>query len=159
MLDLEAGEVGFDFNPTVDRIRVVSDSRINVRLNPNNGTVAALDGGLNPGIPMISGAAYTNNFPGATTTILYDIDAIAGKLYKQDPPNNGSLVEVGNLGLTATSSNGFDIGGTSDKAWALLKVNNATRLYQINLMTGAATQANAYTFMPDIQGFAVGLGF
>ena len=150
---------GFDFNPTVDRIRVVSDSRINLRLNPTNGTLAALDGGLNPGTPMISGAAYTNNFPGATTTVLYDIDAIAGKLFKQDPPNNGGLVEVGNLGVTATSNNGFDIGGTSDKAWALLKVNNATRLYQINLMTGAATQANAYTFMPDIQGFAVGLGF
>jgi hypothetical protein len=31
---------GFDFNPTVDRIRLVSDSGQNLRLNPNSGAGA-----------------------------------------------------------------------------------------------------------------------
>src|SRR5437867_1935256 len=34
---------GFDFNPVVDRIRVVSDSDQNIRLNPNDGTLTATD--------------------------------------------------------------------------------------------------------------------
>ena len=37
---------GFDFNPTVDRIRVVSDSAQNLRLNPATGAVAFTDGTL-----------------------------------------------------------------------------------------------------------------
>jgi hypothetical protein len=35
---------GFDFNPTVDRIRVVADSRDNFRLNPDTGSVAGVGG-------------------------------------------------------------------------------------------------------------------
>ena len=42
---------GFDFNPTVDRIRVVSDTGQNLRLNPDTGAVAAVDGALNQGRP------------------------------------------------------------------------------------------------------------
>ena len=52
---------GFDFNPTVDRIRVVSDTGQNLRLNPDTGAVATADGAINPGTPRIVGSAYTNN--------------------------------------------------------------------------------------------------
>src|SRR3954451_5377319 len=34
---------GYDFNPTVDRLRDVNTSDVNLRLNPNNGTVAGTD--------------------------------------------------------------------------------------------------------------------
>jgi len=37
---------GFDFNPTVDRIRVTSTTTQNLRLNPNDGTLAATDSAL-----------------------------------------------------------------------------------------------------------------
>ena len=150
---------GFDFNPTVDRIRVVSNSGQNLRLNPNDGTVAAVDAALNPTTAKISAAAYTNSFAGSTATVLYDIDYTTGKLFKQDPPNAGTLVEVGSLGVMPTESNGFDIGGTSNKAWALLTVGGATKLYSINLTSGAATAVGTYTFMGTYRGFAVGLGF
>jgi hypothetical protein len=150
---------GFDFNPTVDRIRVVSNSGQNLRLNPNDGSLAATDGMLNPGTPSVTGAAYTNNFAGATTTILYDLDCGTGKLYRQDPPNNGTLVEVGSTGLSFESSNGFDIGGQSGTAWAILTVNGSTKLYEINLNTGAAAPAGNYSFSGTISGFTVGLGF
>ena len=91
--------------------------------------------------------------------LLFDIDHITGKLYKQDPPNTGTLVEVGSLGVTATEGNGFDIGGTSNKAWALLTVGGTTKLYSINLTSGMATAVGTYTFTGNYRGFAVGLGF
>jgi hypothetical protein len=147
---------GFDFNPTVDRIRVVSNTGQNLRLNPDNGLVAGVDGTLSAGA-AITGAAYTNNFAGATSTILYDIDAEAGTLYKQDPPNAGTLVPVGSLGLTAASSSGFDIGSSSGNAYALLTVGGVTKIYIVNLTTGAAT-AGA-TLAGAVTGFTIGLGF
>ena len=154
---LAGSSFGFDFNPTVDRIRVISNTGQNLRLNPNDGTVAATDLPLNPGVPAVSAAAYINNFPGATTTTLFDIDPATDKLYMQNPPNNGTLVEVGALGIDISSDNGFDIGGTSNKAYALVTVGGTTKIYTINLTTGAATEAA--TFPNAARGFAVGLGF
>jgi hypothetical protein len=156
---LSGTSFGFDFNPTVDRIRVVSNTGQNLRLNPNDGKIAAVDGALNPTSARVSAAAYTNNFAGSTATVLFDIDHVTGKLYKQDPPNNGTLVEVGSLGVATTETNGFDIGGTSNKAWALLNVGGITRLYSINLTSGMATAAGSYNFTGNYRGFAVGLGF
>ena len=154
---LNGTSFGFDFNPTVDRIRVVSNTGQNLRLHPTLGGIAAVDGALNPGSPAVTAAAYTNNFAGATTTVLFDIDIAADKLYTQNPPNNGTLVEVGPLGINAEASSGFDIGGTSGNAWAVLTVGSNTKLYSINLTTGAAT---AIGDLPaGTHSLAVGLGF
>ena len=73
---------GFDFNPTVDRIRLVTSSGLNLRLHPETGAVAATDGNLNPGTPNVSSAAYTNNTSGASATELFVIDNTSGMLYK-----------------------------------------------------------------------------
>lgn len=154
---LSGTSFGFDFNPTVDRIRVISNTGQNLRLDPNTGAIAAVDGSLNPGTPMATAAAYTNNFPGATATTLFDIDAGTDKLYIQNPPNNGTLVEVGSLGINAEANNGFDIGGTSNKAYALLRVGGTTKMYSINLTTGAATLFS--DFPSHVKGLAIGLGF
>ena len=49
-IDLDLGTdvnvIGFDFNPTVDRIRVVSSNDRNYRLNPNTGAIAFIDTNL-----------------------------------------------------------------------------------------------------------------
>ena len=148
---------GFDFNPTVDRIRIVSNSGQNLRLHPETGAVAAIDLLLNPGTPSVTAAAYTNNFAGATTTTLFDIDTQTNRLLKQDPPNNGTLVDVGPLGVTAAAANGFDIGSTSGTAYALLTVGGTTKVYTINLTTGNATAGATLT--GNVKGFALGLGF
>lgn len=150
-------DFAFDFNPTVDRIRVVSNLGQNLRLNPVDGSVAAIDGAITPVMSAVTAGAYTNNFPGATTTLLFDIDAAAGRLFKQDPPNMGTLVDVGALGVTGASANGFDIGGTSGNAYALLTVGGVTKVYSVNLMTGAATAGATLT--GNFTGFALGLGF
>ena len=154
---LSGTDFGFDFNPTVDRIRVVSNTGQNLRLNPNDGTIAAADLTLNPGSPMISAAAYTNNFAGATSTTLFVIDHNTDKLYQQNPPNNGTLVETGSLGINITNANGFDIGSMSQKAYLIASVGLSTRIYSINTMTGAATSVSDYP--NTVKAFTLGLGF
>lgn len=154
---LSGASFGFDFNPTVDRIRVVSNTGQNLRLDPNTGLVAAVDGTLNPGTPAVSGAAYTNNFAGATTTTLYVVDATTDKLYIQNPPNNGTLVEVGSLGINITADNGFDIGGKSNRAYGLFTVGTVTKLYALDLTTGLVVSLADFTGVA--KGFALGLGF
>lgn len=154
---LDGAYFGFDFNPTVDRIRVVSRNGQNLRLNPVTGGVAAMDAMLNPGIPRIASAAYTNNFAGATSTTLFDIDCHTDSLYKQMPPNDGTLVPVGPLGVDILSENGFDIGSTSGIAYAIFSVGSTNGLYTINLTTGAATKL--MNFPVKVNGFTIGLGF
>jgi len=131
---------GFDFNPTVDRIRVVSDADQNIRLNPNDGTLAATDVLLNPGNPNVVGCAYLNNYLGATATTLYGIDSGSDTLVIQNPPNNGSLITVGPLGFNTGPLCGFDISARNEAFAALTAPGDtASKLFQINLSTGAAT--------------------
>ena len=154
---LSGSSFGFDFNPTVDRIRVVSETGQNLRLHPETGAVAAIDGTLKPGNPMVSASAYTNNFAGATSTVLYNLDFNTDRLYKQDPPNDGTLVEVGSLGVNIEAVSGFDIGSTSGMAYAALKVGNDSAIYSINLTSGMATKL---TDLPvSVRAFALGTGF
>ncbi len=145
---------GFDFNPVVDRIRIVSDTGQNLRVNPNDG-VAIMDGMLNPGSPMVNGAAYTNSYFGTTATSLYVMNNTT--LFAQNPPNAGTLTAIGNLGFTAESWTGFDIGGRSNGAFAILTANGSSKVYAINTMTGMATAAG--NFPAQVTAMAVGLGF
>jgi hypothetical protein len=155
---LSGTEFGFDFNPTVDRIRVISNTGQNLRLNPNDGTLSATDGTLNPATTGATAAAYTNNFAGATTTTLYVIDTNADALFIQNPPNAGTLIRVGALGVDASGLNGFDI-DANGTAYATLTVGGTTRLYTINLTTGAATAATtAFPAGTSLRGLAVARG-
>jgi 3D (Asp-Asp-Asp) domain-containing protein len=154
---LSGTSYGFDFNPTVDRIRVVSNTGQNLRLNPITGGVAAIDPMLNPGTPSVDAAGYTNSTPGATTTTLYDIDYNTDMLYMQNPANAGTLVPVGALGVNINAANGFDIGGYSNTAWGIFTAGGSSALYSVDKATGAATQL--MPFPVSVNGFAVGLGF
>ena len=155
---LTGTQFGFDFNPTVDRIRIVSNTGQNLRAHPETGAIVAVDGNINPGTPSITASAYTNNFAGATTTTLFAIDAMTKKLYMQNPPNNGTLVFVGDIAATISDANGFDIGSTSGKAFAMFGDETMVRLYQVNL--GNAQMTNMTTInMSGVRGFTLGLGF
>lgn len=106
---------GFDFNPTVDRIRLVeSTANLNLRLNPNaggspvvdgdpttagvqgDGPIAYAAGDVNFGNnPDAVGAAYTNNdADAATSTTLYVLDAALNTLTTQGrvADNTGAAV-------------------------------------------------------------------
>jgi hypothetical protein len=154
---LSGTSFGFDFNPTVDRIRCISNTGQNLRLHPETGAIAAVDGALNPNSPSVTASAYTNNFAGATTTILYNIDSMTDKLTRQDPPNNGTQVEIGALGINVEATNGFDITSRSGVAYAVLKVGSTNAIYTINLTTGMATKVA--DFPTSVRAFAIGTGF
>jgi hypothetical protein len=146
---LSGTRFGFDFNPTVDRIRVVTNTNQNVRLHPDTGATANTDTTLafaatdiNSGAnPNVVAAAYTNNFAGAGATVLYDIDSALNALLVQSNPNGGILNTVGPLGFDTTDNIGFDISAATGVAFASLTptVGVTAGLYTINLGSGAAT--------------------
>lgn len=154
---LNGTSFGFDFNPTVDRIRIVSNTGQNLRVHPVTGAIAAVDPNLNPGTPDVDAVAYTNNFGRPTSTTLFDVDVTSNMLLQQNPANAGTLVPIGMLGVNVSSGNGFDIGGISGNAWGIFTVSNNTGLYSVNLNTGKATFQMALPY--SIKGFAVGIGF
>jgi hypothetical protein len=150
--------VGMDFNAVPDRLRIVHESDENIRLNPNDATITAVDtplayiaGDPNVGVnPNVVGAAYTNNFGGATQTTLYGIDFALNALVRQGgvngipSPNTGQLSTIGPLGFDTTDELGFDISGQSGIAYASLTpvvgpLDISSELFTINLATGAAT--------------------
>jgi Domain of unknown function (DUF4394) len=137
-----------NFNPTVDRIRVVNDQDENARLHPDFGTLAADDTNLNPGTVSVDGVAYTNPFAGATSTTLYALNAATNSLATiggvngTPSPNGGLVTDIGPLGITfAGSTAAFDI-ATNNAAYAVLRpAAGMLTLYTVNLTTGAATSA------------------
>ncbi|SMB99192.1 conserved hypothetical protein [Hymenobacter roseosalivarius DSM 11622] len=148
--------VGFDFNPTVDRIRLVTSMGQNLRLNPETGTVAATDGAINGAAgATITAAAYTNNVAGAETTVLYNLDPATDKLYRQDPPNNGTLVAVGDLKLDISGDGGFDIDGKTGTALGLFEVGGKTSLFTVNVQTGATQLLSQYDAILGYSGIAI----
>lgn len=161
---------GFDFNPAVDRIRIVSSDGRNLRMNPNTGAYVQPDGDLNGAAENADGAAYTNNAPNTTITTLYVIDSVTDSLYIQTPPNDGVLtgavaITENGADLDFTSANGFDIvsgvnaaannaAPTAGQATAVLTVGGQSSLYLINLINGQARNLGDIAGNP-IRGMAV----
>ncbi|MFY9574681.1 MAG: DUF4394 domain-containing protein [Blastocatellia bacterium] len=159
---VNGNDFGFDFNPTVDRIRITSDAETNVSVNPDNGVVT-IQTPLNPGNPNVVGSAYTNNFVGATVTTLYGIDSASDMLVTQNPPANGTLLNVGSLGVDTTGLVGFDISQCGGTAYATLTPDNSqlaptvslSSLYTINLTNGQATLVGAIGGSGSIRAMSV----
>lgn len=163
LFTLSGTNFGIDFNPVPDRIRVTSNTGQNLRLNPNDGTLSVTDtplayavGDVNAGqTPGVVASAYTNSFAGATSTTLYDIDVARGVLAVQNPPNNGTLTTIGNLGVFSTNQVGFDILGGAGTAFAsFTNQGGISSLYTINLATGAATLVGGIGTGQTITGLA-----
>jgi hypothetical protein len=146
---LSGTDFGVDFNPVADRLRIVSNTGQNLRINADTGATTT-DGALNPGTPAVTAAAYTMSFASACRTRLYVIDSAAKTLLVQDPPNEGRLTAVGTLGAsTATGSlNGFEIVTREDganHAFAVFSSGSSAQIYDVDLTSGAATNARALT--------------
>lgn len=165
---------GFDYNPvgTPESFRVTTSTGLNFRVNVNGSPVdgdlgGAPVAGTNPDQPLnapgvggfvgVDGAAYTNNFGGATATTLYTLDGATDSLYvqNQDPVNNGTQTLVGRLPVDFTNLNGFDIlpgvtvsainGRAGGTAVAVLAVGGVSSIYRIDLSSGATTLISTLT--------------
>jgi hypothetical protein len=136
---------GFDFNPTVDKIRVTSDADDNLRLNPDDGTLLSVDTKLTPADVQVVGSAYTNSSftafatrPAVTELYAYDIGGSPDKLWIQRPANAGTLIMPLSTGLELGGNVGFDIAGVNNMGWLAGTPNGryASRLYKLDVNTG-----------------------
>ncbi len=165
---LSGTSFGVDFNPVVDRLRIVSDNGQNLRANVDTGATL-VDGTLNytPGTPAtgITGAAYTNNDADPNTaTTLYDIDSSLDQVAIQAPPNAGTLNTTGKLTVDTAPLVGFDIystirnGSTVDvRGLASLTTGGQARLYRITLFTGKAILRGTFSAPNQVTGIAIPL--
>lgn len=161
-----ASEWGFDFNPTVDRIRVVNDAGHNLRLHPDTGAV--VDGNPNEAgvqhdgrlaydaadvnagkTPAVVAAGYTYNKDNDKITTNYALDGRAGALVHQGSkegvqppvsPNTGKLYTVGSLGIGSFDRATLDISDVSNAAYAAVTAGGKSSWYRIDLATGKATR-------------------
>lgn len=176
-VDFPATGWDMDFNPAVDRLRVVTETGLNFRLNPNNGApvdgnagIAGInpDGAINGGATTASATAYTNNQPNnGNVTTQYTLDALTNSLFIQNPPNNGTLgggqtVTLDGSPLDFSSVSGFDIepgvntaasntAVSAGSAYAVLRVAGVSKLYEINLVNAQATEVGTLS----AQSFAI----
>lgn len=162
---VEGSVIGFDFNPTADAIRVVTDTGQNLRLTDLDagittlidGTLAFAEDDANAGSqPAVAGAGYTNSVPDAEDTMLYDIDLATGSLLQQDA-DPGVLSTIGPLGVESTGNVGFDIAPPNDDAYAVLQPGEGqpSSLYQVDLASGAATEIGVIGAGEVVGGFAI----
>lgn len=163
---LQGTTFGFDFNPAVDRIRVVSDRGQNLRLHPDTGAVVDADpaqaGVQTDGllayaasdaqagrVPQVVAAAYSYNKADPKITTNFAIDAGAQALVTQGSregvqppvsPNGGLLFSVGLLQAGAIDDVAFDIHALTDLGFAVLTAHGAgiSRWVQVDLGTGRA---------------------
>ncbi len=150
---------GVDFNPVVDRLRVVSDLGQNLRINVSNG-LTQLDIPLayagaddNEGSPpQVVAAAYTNSVAGATSTTLLDLDAALSVLADQTMANNGTLNTRGITTSSVFADSGFDISGTSGIGYVVL---DGITLASIDIATGEVTELGLINTIGSIGGLAV----
>ena len=151
-----------DFNPVADRLRVIGNTGQSLRINVDTGA-ATTDSAVNRAggvVPAVTAAAYTNSYAGTTTTALYDIDIATASLALQNPPNDGTLVNVGSLGVAVAGDVGFDIaGGANGLALAALRTapTGPSSLYRIDLATGAAALSGASAAASLVGNGQVGL--
>ncbi len=141
--------ISIDFNPVADRMRILSSTGMNLRVNVDDGK-ATVDGSLKYAesdaakgtAPKVGAGAYTNSIAGTKETALYNIDGATGMLVKQAPPNDGVLVGMGKLGVKLDGPVAFDIladGKGGNTGWLL----TGGKLHSVDLKTGAATSVGA----------------
>ena len=161
---------GFDFNPTVDRIRIVSDSGQNLRAHPDTGAVVATDTALayastDPSAGKdanVVGAAYTNpDTDAATGTTLYDLDARPDALVTQAPPNDGVLNRIGGT-VRTNGLTGFDI-APGNTAFIAVKSTGArgacgpSSIVTVDLASGDVLMSWSVGTRTPLRGLAVDL--
>jgi hypothetical protein len=124
-------EFGFDFDPVADEIRFIG-SNLNFRVDPDTGDVIDAD----PATPGVQGhliplpignyvaAAYTDNYPGATTTTLFVINASTDRLARlggvggTPSPNLGAVTDIGPLDQPTNGTAALDAALPTDNLFA-----------------------------------------
>lgn len=158
-----------DWNPTIDRMRLVTGANDNVVFNPTNGATTQVTdlfygvGDVSEGVdPTIVGNAYTNSFAGAGATVQYVLDAATDSLGAL-ANNAGAISTIAPLTLGGSSfffgtNGGFDIfsGGGGEVAYALLFGGGLTSLFTLDVATGGLTKLGDFSAnLGGLKGLAI----
>jgi hypothetical protein len=153
------GNIGTDFDPVRDVLRLVSDGiggdRVNLRISPTTGQ-ATVDTKTDraPGEttissnPCVAGLAYTNPFPGAQSTTLYGVGYCGSYLIRIGTAGDPFSVDGGLMTLVEQINPyvnlqgglrlGLDIAPNGD-AYALVQKGPSVYVYRVDLREGAQT--------------------
>ena len=148
------GRAVVDFNPAVDRLRVMGMNGANLRVNVQTGEVAK-DGQLKYAAgtpwaetaPRVVAGAYTNSAPGAQQTMLLTIDSLTRTLNLQAPPNDGVQQPRGEVTRSLPAGVAFDIlaDGQGNNRGSLLAEG---MLHDVDLQSGRAMAIGAVSGLP-----------
>jgi hypothetical protein len=153
---LSGTHFGLAVGASDDRIRVAGvESDQNLMLNPATGALVSVDasfafgtGDANQGFnPALAALAYAN-------ATLYGIDSGRDVLVRITTPSTGVMTTVGPLGVNTVPCAALDI-ATDGVGWASLADNGVSRLYTIDLSTGAATLVGVIDVDSEVQGLAL----
>ena len=117
-------QTGVDFNPVVDRLRLVNASNENYRINPNSGLLTGNDSNLTftaPATGPVTAVAYDRNVapgppgtiaPPGTLTTLYGVDVGSDRLSVQGGingagpggANGGAITPIGRSAWSSTTA-------------------------------------------------------
>lgn len=149
---------GFDFNPTIDRARLVADNDTNLVFNPDTGAVTVATNlfyatGLDPDViltpdtnvgenPNVVNIAYDNNdLDAGTDSQLRGIDTELDILVTV-ANSLGRLRTIGSLGVNVTAVGGYDVSSTDNaQSFAIMSVAGSPfqLFFRINNETGQAS--------------------
>ena len=153
-VDPTSTSFAIDFNPTNDRIRIITDADDSLQIDPTTGAVLATDLDLNGGTdgnPDVGGVAYARNFDqtpldaAARSTSLFGIDFDDDSLV-QIVFSTGAVTDRGALGVDLTNIVSFDIAPSTAEepnagAFVVGQRTGATQLAQVFVVNTAASTA------------------
>ena len=154
---------GVDFNPTVDRLRVISDTGQNLRVKVDTGvtnvdTAAVVHGRDGCRLHEQRRRPEHRRRRCSTSTPRSTRSSSSRR------PTRGMLAASGKLGVDASPAIGFDVysairNGTTVnvRAFASLTVGGSASLYRINLLQGRAGLVGAFSASNQVTGIAVKL--
>jgi hypothetical protein len=151
---LSGTQFGIDFDPTTDRLRILSDDELNLSVDADTG-IATAQTPLNGFGGSIRSAAFSSNVDGAQFSTLFVIDPVAGRLGALAAPDDGTVTNIAPLGI-AIPLNGasFDISTYDDAGFAALDPDNDASLYTIDLLSGQARLIGSIGTGATITGLA-----
>ncbi|MET0534774.1 MAG: DUF4394 domain-containing protein, partial [Steroidobacter sp.] len=158
---LDTVPITIDVSPAADGLRVISANGTNLRVVLDTGATIT-DAALNPAGSTVTAIGYTNKFAGTANATLYVVDTQNDRLLIQGrapgSPINGDLTPVGPLNVGDVQAiAGMEINATNNTAFAAFQIGGAATtsdLYNINLLTGAATRVNNIGTMSRVRALA-----
>lgn len=163
---LQGQNFDVDFNPTVDRLRIVSDADQNLRANVGTGETI-VDGDLRYGgtgaDPRVTAVAYENSRAGAFggETEIYYLETNLDRLTTAADANSGVMSTVGGLRVAAGSLAGFDIvtrNGMNAGYAALQPGGGPSGFYNVDRSTGQAKRIGPIGNNSDVESIAIPIG-